>query len=169
MFTGYNGIIGVLVLAGDIWALLNIFQSATSNEKKLLWLLQELFSSTLFDLIACDLGSFRLKEHQIRKLQTRARQAHTSLTFLTEKKPFRGSMAAIFSLIVSFESRRLLIERALHRPTPHAFPRSVTYARFTLHTEDRLGFGPHLAAVPERSHLQPRSVPETARSAVGGF
>ena len=36
---GYNGIIGVLILAGDIWAILNIFQSAVSNEKKLIWIL----------------------------------------------------------------------------------------------------------------------------------
>jgi len=29
----------VLILAGDIWAIINIFQSAASNEKKLLWTL----------------------------------------------------------------------------------------------------------------------------------
>jgi succinate dehydrogenase/fumarate reductase cytochrome b subunit len=36
---GYNGLIGVLILAGDIWAIINIFQSSVSNEKKLLWIL----------------------------------------------------------------------------------------------------------------------------------
>jgi len=36
---GYNGLIGLLILAGDIWALINIFQSSVSNEKKLLWIL----------------------------------------------------------------------------------------------------------------------------------
>lgn len=36
---GYNGIWGLLVLAGDIWAILNIFQSSAANEKKLLWIL----------------------------------------------------------------------------------------------------------------------------------
>ena len=36
---GYNGLLGLLVLAGDIWAILNIVQSATSNEKKLLGIL----------------------------------------------------------------------------------------------------------------------------------
>ena len=35
MHFGYNGLIGVLVLAGDIWAILNIFQSSVSNEKKI--------------------------------------------------------------------------------------------------------------------------------------
>lgn len=36
---GYNGLIGVLVLAGDIWAILNILQSSASNEKKLIWII----------------------------------------------------------------------------------------------------------------------------------
>ena len=34
---GYNGLLGLLVLIGDIWAIINILQSAASNEKKLLW------------------------------------------------------------------------------------------------------------------------------------
>jgi hypothetical protein len=36
---GYNGLLGLLVLAGDIWAIINIFQSSVSNEKKLLWII----------------------------------------------------------------------------------------------------------------------------------
>ena len=39
MHFGYNGLIGVLVLAGDIWAILSIFQSSASNEKKLIWII----------------------------------------------------------------------------------------------------------------------------------
>ena len=35
---GYN-IWGLLILAGDVWAIINIFQSSASNEKKLLWTL----------------------------------------------------------------------------------------------------------------------------------
>ena len=34
-----NGLLGLLVLAADIWAILNIFQSAESNGKKVLWTL----------------------------------------------------------------------------------------------------------------------------------
>jgi Phospholipase_D-nuclease N-terminal len=35
---GYGGgILGVLVLIGDIWALINIFQSSADNGRKLLW------------------------------------------------------------------------------------------------------------------------------------
>jgi hypothetical protein len=36
---GYNGLWGLLILAGDIWAIINIFQSSVSNEKKLIWTL----------------------------------------------------------------------------------------------------------------------------------
>lgn len=37
MNVGVHGLWGVLVLAADIWAIINIFQSGASNEKKLLW------------------------------------------------------------------------------------------------------------------------------------
>ena len=30
---------GLLILAGDVWAIINIFQSSVSNEKKLLWII----------------------------------------------------------------------------------------------------------------------------------
>jgi hypothetical protein len=36
---GYNGLLGLLILAGDIWAIINVFQSSASNEKKLLWII----------------------------------------------------------------------------------------------------------------------------------
>jgi hypothetical protein len=39
MSVGYNGLLGLLVLAGDIWAIINIVQSSASNEKKLIWVL----------------------------------------------------------------------------------------------------------------------------------
>jgi succinate dehydrogenase/fumarate reductase cytochrome b subunit len=38
MNMGYNGIWALLILIGDIWAIINIFQSSASNEKKLLWI-----------------------------------------------------------------------------------------------------------------------------------
>ncbi len=34
---GYGGALGVLILIGDIWALINIIQSSAANDKKLLW------------------------------------------------------------------------------------------------------------------------------------
>ena len=38
MNMGYS-LWGVLVLIGDIWAIINILQSSASNEKKLLWVI----------------------------------------------------------------------------------------------------------------------------------
>jgi hypothetical protein len=39
MYIGYNSLWGLLVLAGDIWAVINIVQSSASNERKLIWIL----------------------------------------------------------------------------------------------------------------------------------
>jgi succinate dehydrogenase/fumarate reductase cytochrome b subunit len=39
MNIGYNGIWGLLILIGDIWAIINILQSSASKGKKLLWIL----------------------------------------------------------------------------------------------------------------------------------
>lgn len=36
---GYGGILGILILIGDIWALINILQSSAPNDKKLLWVI----------------------------------------------------------------------------------------------------------------------------------
>jgi hypothetical protein len=36
---GYPSLLGLLVLAGDIWAIMNIFQSSASNARKLVWTL----------------------------------------------------------------------------------------------------------------------------------
>ena len=38
MNMGYS-LWGVLILIGDIWAIINILQSSASNEKKLLWVI----------------------------------------------------------------------------------------------------------------------------------
>ena len=39
MNMGIPSLWGLLVLAGDVWAIINIFQSGASNEKKLVWIL----------------------------------------------------------------------------------------------------------------------------------
>ena len=35
--SGYNGLLGLLILIGDVWAVINIIQSSATNEKKLVW------------------------------------------------------------------------------------------------------------------------------------
>jgi len=39
MDVGYHGLWGLLILAGDVWAIINILQSSVSNEKKLIWII----------------------------------------------------------------------------------------------------------------------------------
>ncbi len=38
MGMGYGGIFGILILIGDIWAILNIFQSSVATAQKLIWI-----------------------------------------------------------------------------------------------------------------------------------
>jgi hypothetical protein len=149
----------------DLSRLITIEEPA--NEKKLLWLLQELMASSLFELIGCDLGKFKLREHQLRKLQNLARQSHVALVFLNREKTFTGAAASVFSLIVSCEQKRLLIERALYRPTPHSFARSLNYARFTIHTGDCIGLGegsiPRAQITNGSALAEPDSLPAAPR------
>ncbi len=39
MNSGYGGILGLIILAADIWAIINVLQSGTSTGKKVLWVL----------------------------------------------------------------------------------------------------------------------------------
>ena len=36
--SGIHSLIGLLILVGDVWAIINISQSPASNEKKLIWI-----------------------------------------------------------------------------------------------------------------------------------
>ena len=38
MNMGFNGLWGLLILIGDVWAIISIAQSSASNEKKALWI-----------------------------------------------------------------------------------------------------------------------------------
>lgn len=98
--------------------------------KKLLWLLQELMASTLFDLIGCDLGLVRLRDTQVRQLEKQARTFNTALVFIASRE--RVWNPALYSLVVNFKADEIQVERALHRPTPFSIPRRVTYDSFTV-------------------------------------
>ncbi len=159
------------------------FEIESSNDKKLFWLLQELMSSSLFSLIGCDLSTYKparspaqdfgtdfrgdivsrhLKESQVRKLTALARTANVALVFLTPESMAsrQQSLASVFSLILNFQKDHLLVERALHRPTPHSFTRSSQNARFTHHTRDRAGLSSDSLTTPgESPRLKSHFVP----------
>lgn len=46
----YGGVLGLLILAADIWAILNVFQSSASNGAKVVWTLVIIFLP-LFGLV----------------------------------------------------------------------------------------------------------------------
>jgi hypothetical protein len=37
MYYGYNGLFGLLVLIADVWAIVNVFQSNASTDRKVIW------------------------------------------------------------------------------------------------------------------------------------
>ena len=47
MHFGYGGLWGLLVLAGDIWAIINIVQGKAPDVQKLIWVLVVLFLPVL--------------------------------------------------------------------------------------------------------------------------
>ncbi len=138
---------------------------APQDKRKLLWLLQELMASTLFDLIGCDLNDrdagFDLREHQLRKLQSQARSLKTVLVFCTGQRQLRCS--SLFSLVIRFSRHEICIERALHRPTPHLLPRRITYANFTLHARSRFGSFVHPTGF---AGLEPHPLFDSANSSL---
>lgn len=112
---------------------------APKESEKLLWLLQELMSSTIFDLIGCDLEEIKLREHQLQKLKTQARTVQTSVVLLSENSKLRKS--SLYSLILNFKRNEILIERALHRPTPQSISRRLSYVQFTRYTAKPIKIG----------------------------
>jgi succinate dehydrogenase/fumarate reductase cytochrome b subunit len=60
---GYNGLAGLLVLIADIWAIINIFQSSASNEKKLIWIVAVVLLPVLGLVLWYFLGPRSSKTH----------------------------------------------------------------------------------------------------------
>ena len=56
MLTGFNSVLGLLILAADIWAIINILQGSASNVKKLIWILVVLLLPVLGLLLWFFLG-----------------------------------------------------------------------------------------------------------------
>ena len=105
------------------------FFSVTSpkDEKLFLWTLQELLSSSIFDLIACDLGSLQLRHSQWQKILRATRQYKTALVFLNHT-PI-SPPHSLFAVAIKIENQYLRIERALHRPTPHLIHRRFSHVK----------------------------------------
>ncbi len=94
--------------------------------KQGMWVLQELMSLCLFEMIGFDLGTQSLREHQILKLKKLAMRYQTGIVLFTSNPRVLG--AAFYSLILNFEKEHVTVNRALHRPTPYTLERRELYA-----------------------------------------
>lgn len=103
-----------------------VYVSPPTDERQLLWALQELLSLDMFEMIGCDLGGFELKEHQILKLKRLALRHQTAVVFTTRRPPRR--LSSFYALILHFHRAEVRVTRALHRFTPHTLERKDLYA-----------------------------------------
>ncbi|MNJ93308.1 recombinase A [compost metagenome] len=99
-----------------------------AENEKLFWLLQELISSSLFEVIGCHLKEMFFKNHQLQKLKRLCRLHKVALIFVNQK-PMKF-VNPLFSLIIQFQRDFITIQRALHRPTPFNVAGSMIHANF---------------------------------------
>lgn len=98
------------------------------ESEQLFWLLQELISSTLFEVIGCNLKELVLKNHQLQKLKRLCRMHKVALVFIHQK--VSRFINPLFSLMIYFQRDFVTIQRALHRPTPFNISGSMIHANF---------------------------------------
>lgn len=99
-----------------------------AESEKLFWLLQELISSSLFEVIGCHLKEMFLKNHQLQKLKKLCRLHKVALVFINQKP--QKFINPLFSLIMNFQRDFITVQRALHRPTPFNIAGSMIHANF---------------------------------------
>jgi recombination protein RecA len=92
---------------------------------QLFWILQELISSSLFELVGCHLPEGHLKMHQLQKLKKLARRHQVAFVIVSHAK--RWEQNQIFSLIIDCQRDFFTVRRALHRPTPFHISGSLVY------------------------------------------
>jgi hypothetical protein len=88
--------------------------------QKLFWVLQELITSSLFEMVGCHLPETFLKNHQLHKLKKLARLHQVALVLITHAKNWATNPATnpLFSLVIECGRDFFTVRRALHRPTP---------------------------------------------------
>lgn len=113
------------------------------ENRQLFWILQELVTSSLFEMVGCHLPEALLKNHQLQKLKKLARLHHVALVLISHAKNW--SVNPLFGLVIECGRDFFTVRRALHRPTPFTVSGGLVHA-------DLLG---QLKAVLG-THLHPR-------------
>lgn len=98
------------------------------EKEQLFWLLQELITSSLFEVIGCNLKELSLKNHQLQKLKRLCRLHKVALIFINQR--VTRFVNPIFSLMIHFQRDFITIQRALHRPIPFNIAGSMIHANF---------------------------------------
>lgn len=103
-----------------------LYVSPAPDMRQWLWAMQELMSLSLFELIGCNLGNLKPKNHHILKLKRMAMRYQTALVLFTHDT--QVPLSSFYSLILHFQKHHVCVSRALHRPTPHNLERRDLYA-----------------------------------------
>jgi len=105
-----------------------LFISQPSSEKELIWALREVLSSSLFEIVICDVSPFQLKRHHLVKLKQFAKRYKVAIVFKDEKP--QVFLKSFYAFVAKFNSQFLEIQRAQHRPTPLKMERRAIYENF---------------------------------------
>ena len=97
-----------------------------SETSQLFWILQEMISSTLFEMIGCHINENSLRSHQLQKLKKLARTYNVALVFVTHSAKMK--LSSVYSLMIECQGDYFVIKRAAHRPTPFTIPGGLVHA-----------------------------------------
>ncbi len=100
--------------------------SKPQDNAQLFWILQEMISSTLFDLIGLHVQEGSLKIHQLQKLKKLARTHQVALVIISHAKTWATN--PLFSLVIDCQGDFYTVKRALQRPTPFTIPGGLVHA-----------------------------------------
>lgn len=89
------------------------------NNENLFSILKELISSSLFEVIGCELERFNLKKYQIQILKDLCQKHQVALAIISHV--VEQYVDPLISLILNFQFDFITIKRALDRPTPFSF------------------------------------------------
>lgn len=97
-----------------------------ADSSQLFWVLQEMISSSLFEMVGCHLPEGSLKIHQLQKLKKLARTHQVALVLVSPAKQWLNQ--SLFSLVIDCQGDYFTIQRAAHRPTPFTIPGGLIHA-----------------------------------------
>lgn len=106
-----------------------------TDSTQLFWILQELISSGLFQLVGCHLPQSHLRSHQLQKLKKLARTHQVALAFVCHGS--HRLINPLFSFVIECQRDFHTIHRALHRPSPFTIASSMIYGRTATHLKIR--------------------------------